>query len=353
MTWSSLASLSGGWHSVGHHLNSWANSVAAKGGAWPVFLLVVISAAFLGYAVMIFVTRPSRKLSDVVEPYRLREEQEVATPPSKGDVVTVPLLRRTSQALTSFIGRQGWEGAIQRKLVRSGLPLGVGEYALVSIIGGVILAILGAVLGHLVGFIIGVFLALILPVALLELLAEQRSRRFNAELPGFLTVLASTVRAGLSLAQGLDSLVEDTKPPMSSELRRALAGARLGLPLEDALLEISQRVDSPDFDWTVMAIRIQREVGGNLAEILDTVAHTMIERGRLRREIRTLTAEGRLSAIILGALPILIGLFIFTVNRAYIDQLFHSTPGEVALFGGVILELFGAWWMYRTIQIDI
>jgi tight adherence protein B len=184
-------------------------------------------------------------------------------------------------------------------------------------------------------------------------LGEQRSRRFNAQLPAFLQVLASTLRAGLSLAQGVDSLVEDTKPPMNSELRRALAGARLGLPLEDALLEVSQRVASPDFDWTVMAIRIQREVGGNLAEILDTVAHTMVERGRLRREIRTLTAEGRLSAVILGALPILIGLFIFTVNRSYIDQLFHSTPGEVALFGGVLLELFGAWWMYRTIQIDV
>ncbi|MHB1572099.1 MAG: type II secretion system F family protein, partial [Solirubrobacteraceae bacterium] len=187
----------------------------------------------------------------------------------------------------------------------------------------------------------------------LEGLAGQRRRRFTAQLPDVLQVLAGTLRAGFSFAQGLDAVVEDVAPPMNKELRRALAGARLGMPIEDALSETAERVDSADFSWTVMAIRIQREVGGNLAEILDTVSNTMVERSRLRREVRTLTAEGRLSAIILGVMPIVIGLFIYVINPTYLQVLFQTTPGEIALLGGGVLELFGAWWMYRTIQIEI
>jgi tight adherence protein B len=356
-----LATLSGGWHTVTHHLNSWANSVADKGGAWVIFVLILASAGLIGYAVMVLISRPSRQLSDVVEPYRLRQAAEPAmssgssggTGTGSGDLVTVPVLRRASQALLVFLQRRGWQEAIDQKLVRTGLPLEAGEFTLISLIVGFILVVAGLVVGGLAGLVIGLVIALIAPVALLEVMAERRSRSFNSQLPDVLQVLASTLRAGFSLSQGLDALVEDTKPPMNAELRRALGGARLGLPLEDALLETAERVNSPDFSWTVMAIRIQREVGGNLAEVLDTVAHTMIERGRLRREIKTLTAEGRISAIILGALPVLLGLFIFAVNRPYIDELFHSTPGEVALMAGLVLELLGAWWMYRTIQIEI
>src|SRR5215211_3755790 len=101
---------------------------------------------------------------------------------------------------------------------------------------------------------------------------------------------------------------------MGSELQRVMAEARLGRPLDDALADMAERLESPDFQWAVMAIGIQREVGGNLAELLDTVAETMLARERLRRDVKALTAEGRMSAIVLGVLPLVLGLAMWALN---------------------------------------
>jgi tight adherence protein B len=116
---------------------------------------------------------------------------------------------------------------------------------------------------------------------------------------------------------------------------------------------MAERLESRDFAWAVMAVRIQREVGGNLAELLSTVAETMIARERLRREVRALTAEGRISAIILGLLPIALGLVMYGMNRDYINVLLHDSFGQILLIGAGLLAAVGFYWMKKTIEIDI
>jgi tight adherence protein B len=153
--------------------------------------------------------------------------------------------------------------------------------------------------------------------------------------------------------QGVETVAQEVDDPMGHELRRVLAEARLGRVLEDALDEMAERMGSPDFAWAVMAVRIQREVGGNLAELLSTVAETMIARERLRREVRALTAEGRISALVLGLLPVGLAVVMWGINREYIEVLFHETLGQVMLIGSVILALIGFYWMKKTIEIDI
>jgi tight adherence protein B len=140
---------------------------------------------------------------------------------------------------------------------------------------------------------------------------------------------------------------------MGKELQRTLSEARLGRPIEDALQDLADRMGSPDYEWAVMAIRIQREVGGNLAELLQTVAETMIERERLRRDVNSLTAEGKISAIVLGILPIGLGLFLFFVNPDYMRVLFHRTAGRYLLGGSIVLAVVGYYWMMQMIKIDI
>jgi tight adherence protein B len=140
---------------------------------------------------------------------------------------------------------------------------------------------------------------------------------------------------------------------MGEELRRVLAEARLGRSLDEALNDVADRMASADFSWAVMAISIQREVGGNLAELLDTVAETMVARERLRREVKALTAEGRVSALVIGILPIGVGAFMWLMNRDYIGVLFHDSMGKAALIGSAILGGFGFWWMKKTIEIEI
>jgi tight adherence protein B len=141
--------------------------------------------------------------------------------------------------------------------------------------------------------------------------------------------------------------------PMGKELRKVVTEARLGRPLEESLEAVAERMDSPDFGWAVMAIRIQREVGGNLSELLMTVAETMTERERLRRDINSLTAEGRISAYVLIGLPLGLGGFLWSVNPDYIGRLFDATMGQIMLGGSVLGIIVGYLWMMKIIKIEI
>lgn len=340
-----------GLHAAEHGISNWFATLGDRIGALGVAGLLVATIVLAFYSATLILGRPNRNLADELTPYRLHPEATPVADPAS--VVTVPLLKRLGELIGRFAERRGFRQVAEARLERAGLAITFGELATVTLIGGLLLALLGALLGGVVGLILAVVVAVLSPPAVVQFLGDRRIRRFDALLPEVLKLLAASLRAGFSLLQGLDSVLGQVPDPMASELSRAFAGTRVGLPVEDALQTVAVRVGSRDFEWVVMAIRIQREVGGNLAEILDTVATTMLERVRLRREVRTLTAEGRISAVILALLPIGLGVLIFLINRPYIAVLFNTFGGNVALLGGVALEVLGAWWLYRTVQIEI
>ena len=140
---------------------------------------------------------------------------------------------------------------------------------------------------------------------------------------------------------------------MGKELRRVVTEARLGREIEDSMDAVAERMDSPDFGWAVMAVRIQREVGGNLSELLLTVADTMVQRDRLRRDVSALTAEGKISAIILGLLPIGLGAFMWLSNPEYMAPLSETTMGQVLLGVAAVTAGIGFLWMKKIINIEI
>jgi len=148
-------------------------------------------------------------------------------------------------------------------------------------------------------------------------------------------------------------VAKEITQPAAGEFQRVVAEIRLGRPAEDALEALAERVGSADFKWAVLAVNIQREVGGNLAEILDTVADTLRERAMLRRQVQVLTAEGRLSAWVLGALPFAIALYMYASNPAYIGQLFTSTYGIIMVVVALVLMLAGILWMRKIVNIDV
>jgi tight adherence protein B len=196
-------------------------------------------------------------------------------------------------------------------------------------------------------------LAAALPVVVVRQIRKRRLKTFEAQLPDTLNLLAGSLRAGYSFLQGLEAVVKETSDPMARELRRVLAEARLGRPLEDALGDVAARMESRDFDWSVLAIRIQREVGGNLAELLQTVAETMTQRSRLRGEVKALTAEGRISGIIMGLLPVGLGLFMFTASPGYINDLFSSFVGWSMVIGSAVMAAAGFAWIQKIIKIEV
>ena len=220
---------------------------------------------------------------------------------------------------------------------------------------GVILLGLVAVLGApspAVGLIFAAIVAAI-PVVVVRALRKRRLKAFEAQLPDTLNLLSGSLRAGYSFLQGLEAVVQETSDPMARELRRVLAEARLGRPLDEALADVAVRMESSDFDWSVLAIRIQREVGGNLAELLQTVAETMVQRSRLRGEVKALTAEGRISGVIMGLLPVGLGLFMFTASPDYISDLFGSVTGWAMVVGSVVMAVAGFAWIQKIIKIEV
>jgi tight adherence protein B len=264
------------------------------------------------------------------------------------------ILQRAVEATGEFAEQRGFLTNVESLLERANLPLRPAE-ALFFYAAGVVLVLvlLVALADSLLAALIGVVIVALIPPAILTYLANRRRKQFEALLPDTLQLLASTLRAGYSLMQGVEAVSQEVSEPMGRELRRVVTEARLGRPLEEALDGVADRMNSGDFAWATMAIRIQREVGGNLAELLVTVAETMTERERLRRDVNALTAEGKISAIVLGLLPVGLGLFIYTANPGYMDPLFDETIGKIMLGGSILLAGFGFYWMKKMIEIDI
>jgi len=153
--------------------------------------------------------------------------------------------------------------------------------------------------------------------------------------------------------QGVEAVSHEVDGPMGQELRRVVTEAQLGRPMEEALSASAERMQSLDFAWAVMAVGIQREVGGNLSEILLTVSDTMVARNRLRGEVKALTAEGKVSAVVLGLLPLGLGMVMFVINPDYMGLLFEDMLGKIMLGLGILGMAVGFLWMKKIITIEI
>jgi tight adherence protein B len=261
------------------------------------------------------------------------------------------------QDMVSLTGRMaeriGVLNRVEDKLEQADLPLRPPE-ALFLYLAIVMVVLLGAVLivGPL-GALIATALAIIGPVLYLEMRRKKRLRKFETQLPDVLNLLSGSMRAGFSFAQGLEAVAEEASEPAKRELQRVYAESRLGRPIEDALEDSADRMQSIDLVWAVMAIRIQREVGGNLAELLDTVAETMTERERLRHEIIALTAEGRLSAWVLGVFPPAFAVILYLIQPDYMSTLFNSSIGVMAVVASAVMAGFGFLWLRKIMAIEV
>jgi tight adherence protein B len=240
-------------------------------------------------------------------------------------------------------------------LDRAGVRLRPNEWLVIRGLAVLLSMILLALLGHslIVGIILGAPIGFALPPLWLSHKVRKRRTAFIDRLPDSLQLVAGSLSAGYSLLQALDGVVQEGEEPISGEFSRALATARLGVPIEAALDQVAERVDSPDFAWTAMAIRIQREVGGNLAEVLLTVGDTLRERAALRRQVRALSAEGRLSAYILLAIPTLFGLYEALFRRSYVSVMWTNPIGIALLIATIVLMGVGFVWMRNVVNVEV
>ncbi len=223
--------------------------------------------------------------------------------------------------------------------------------------GGAAAVVIAAIVGVLasnviIGVLVGAFVGWVGMRMLLSFLIRRRRNAFADQLPDLLQILASSLQSGFSLLQSLDAAVREAAQPAAGEFARALAEARLGADLEDCLETIADRMASEDLRWTVLAIRIQRGIGGQLAEVLSTTVGTIRERGFLRRHVQGLTTEGRLSAYILIALPIAMGGYLFLTDRTYMRPLYTTGVGQLMLAGAGVLMVLGTVIMRQMIKLE-
>jgi tight adherence protein B len=248
----------------------------------------------------------------------------------------------------------GFSSSLEDRLEQAGFPLKAGEFVVVTVLaffGGGLLALLLS--QPLPVVLVVAAIAGGIPYAMLRLALRRREAKLRGQLPDVLTVMASSLRAGHSFLQALDTVAKEINEPAATEFNRVVAEIRLGRPAEDALASMGDRIGSEDFKWAVLAINIQREVGGNLAEILDTVADTIRERDKIRRDVDTLTTEGRLSAYVLIAMPFVIALYMTLVNPEYIALLFTTGIGIVLTIVASCLMVAGIVWMRKIVDIDV
>ncbi|AWH93390.1 type II secretion system F family protein [Dietzia lutea] len=263
------------------------------------------------------------------------------------------LLNRAAAALTEGIDavlrRRGTPGA--GALEQAGIRMRLQDYVFLVVVAALVAFALGLVLS---GVLLGLFLVLLVPlgaVGLLKVLAARRRAAFADQLDDSLQLMSSSLRAGHSMLQALASVAREAEEPTSEEFARIINETRVGRDLGSALEETATRMGSQDFVWVTQAIAINREVGGNLAEVLDAVGHTIRERNQIRRQVKALAAEGKLSAYVLMALPFGIGGFLFISNPSYIGVLTESMLGWGMIGAGVVMLAVGGFWLSKVVSI--
>lgn len=256
-------------------------------------------------------------------------------------------------AMTDRLVTSDVEDRISKRLAGAGSAFTAAEWILVHAAIAVGTAAIFFFLLSAPMAVLGLILGIVLPWVYLKWRHKRRLNAFNAQLAETLGLMAGGLQAGLSLPQAVDTVVREGIEPMAGELRRALVEQRLGVDITDSLASVGERMESEDFGWVVMAIRIQREVGGNLAEILHTVADTLREREYLRRQVRALSAEGRLSGYILTGLPVGLMFYLYFANRQYIEVLWTSVMGFMILGAAAILLVLGGWAMAKLAKVEV
>ena len=263
------------------------------------------------------------------------------------------LLERTVSLATDGLEHFNLMARVAGELERARLPLRPGEFVLAA--GGG-----GAGLGLLTWFITGQPLLGVLSAVAGPFLAwnfvkfkvARRRKAFEAQLPDALGLIASSLQAGHTALRAVQSMVEESEPPLSEEFERVVSETALGDPLVDALDRMAQRLDVEDLRMVVQAIRIQQTVGGKMADLLVTLAEFMRGREEIRREVKVLTAEGRMSAWVLGIMPVALFFAVKTMSPGYLDPMMRA-PGLFALVGAGVSVAIGIGMIMRMVRIDI
>jgi tight adherence protein B len=314
--------------------------VAAVGAALAVLLV------FLGFSL-------ARRSGDQAIEERLDLYSGRSGPEDKE---AAPRKKRRSamDGLDEVMTRRGFAANMRTDLARADLKLRVPEFLAITVLSAVLFMLLGrllfgspllAVLAGVIGFFV--------PRFYLGMRKRKRLNSFNDQLGDTITLLANSLRSGYSIVQSMDTVASQLSNPMAGEFRRVTQEIGLGLHYEQALNNMLRRMPSDDLDLMITAVNIQGKVGGNLAEILDTIGHTIRERVRIKGEIRVLTAQQMISGYVLSFLPVGLGLILYMINKSYMTNMFSDPCGWIMVGAAVLMVVSGFMIIKKIVNIEV
>lgn len=317
-------------------------------------IIVVAALGALEFVVLIFFLWLFIKQSQSVDIFhRLRRHVDTNTRLQEtADIIQriYKFIERTAKPLDDL----HFSKKLDYMLKQAGLPLFGAEFIVIAFIA----AFFTTLVIYLITFntTIAPLAGLMMPLLMwvwVMVLVNRRRRAFTEQLGDCLTTVANALRAGYSFQQAMDVVAREMEPPMSSEFERVSTDVAMGVSLENALEQMNNRVGSPDFDLVVTAVLIQREIGGNLAQILDSISETIQERIRMKREIKALTAQGRFSAWVLLLLPFATAVFCWIFNHEQMMLFVNEESGHIAIAVAIILEVLGFLIIQKIVDIEI
>lgn len=266
---------------------------------------------------------------------------------TEGERSAIDLILRSNMIQSRFLH-------IQNELDKARIQIKPAEYVVFSALGMLVVGLFLALLTeNLFLGIVGLGIGYLLPGLFLEYSKRKISQRINDQLPDVLAIISNGLRAGLSFSQSIIKSIKEIKEPLATDFRKLVHDTVLGKDLTEALDELALRAGDEDIDMLVAAITIHRQVGGNLAEILDILAETVRERVKIKGDIRRLTVQSKMSAAIVGAIPILILLIMYALNRDFVMPLFTTLPGLLMLGVALGMQIIGIFIIVKIINTKI
>jgi len=331
-----------------------AQAESAHRLAWSWQLLALLAGVFVVVLLVVVLLRwrgqqdTARQLVQQINHYGPRHDQHFASESESAAARTA--VGFVGQALRS----SGAEEGLAKRLDLADVKRKPAEWALLTLCASaaLVVALILVGLSPLLSVPIGLVAGWLVQHMYLSFRIGRRRAAFGEQLPDVLQLIVGSLRSGFSLAQAIDAVVRDGTQPAAGEFSRALAETRIGFDLEGGLNRVADRMDCNDLRWVVMATRIQREVGGNLAEVLHNTVETMRERAQTRRHVRALSAEGRLSGCIVVGLPVALGAFLGFSKPQYMSPLFTTPIGLMMIAGGVVLIVVGAFWIRVLVKVE-
>jgi tight adherence protein B len=318
-----------------------------------IYLFVFLSVTILLYIISTLMIPGKPGLKDKMDHYLYNVENKDASVDLTEKKSRFGLFSRLAKSGRKSPGKNGFAEIFEVKLRRAGMSITSSKFMTFHLAAVGISTLLVFVLTKniLMTFAV-VILVMFFPFLLINFKTGQRIKKFNEQLPDTLQLIEGALKAGYSLNQSLAMVISETKPPMSEEFKITMSEIRMGLSDKDALENMAKRINSELFNWVILAINIQRDVGGNLAEIMDIIANTIREKERVLRQIKALVAEGKLSAYVLIGLPIIMAIALSIMNKEYINVLFTTNLGFAMLGVAALLMVLGIAWILRIVKID-